>query len=493
MNSTSVVAESSVNSLHAVCFFPRKIFFKEIDDSKKYVIFCPDRKGFPVVISSSAFLLISCFAGGCPLFEVLVKKHGNEVDLLDFGDKISIINLAMKRGFLRAGDNFSRYNAQPIDSSDLKSISVWLHVNNECNLDCSYCFVKKDKSRMNQEILKKTAHALAETAKNRNLRLITIKFAGGEPTMAIDSMSLFVTAMKMELENTNIKVNYSILSNGTIASKKLIEFIKECQASISISLDGYGEDSHDIYRRYKVSNVGSWEKITKNIEIFKQNGIRPSINATISQESAETLSKLLVWITENKLRAHLSVVRQPNSSWTSGVDRTDEYKKLISVLSQAFERAFSELELDRYEVDPSTAFDICELHFETPTYSACCGIGSNHIVINEQGEIASCPMTVHEKTSSAGSDVIAAAKEVTVDWHPEKRGEDGQFSCRDCLWFPVCTGGCPVTNERITGIPFGISPLHDFYEFIIPRYIEFYGRKIIQSAGKGNIDAHFLI
>jgi sulfatase maturation enzyme AslB (radical SAM superfamily) len=60
-------------------------------------------------------------------------------------------------------------------------------------------------------------------------------------------------------------------------------------------------------------------------------------------------------------------------------------------------------------------------------------------------------------------------------------------TCLNCRWFPVCVGGCPLINKKINHYPFSKSPLHDFYQFIIPRYIRFCGNKMLQQAVRKGI------
>jgi len=167
---------------------------------------------------------------------------------------------------------------------------------------------------------------------------------------------------------------------------------------IGISLDGYGEESHNIHRYYVNSKFkkGSWNVIMKNIAELIDNGIKPYIMATISEESADTLPDLVEWIFKNGLKTRLSVVRQPNSTWENIMERKHEYKKLIDKMTSCFEKAFRRLEDSRFELNLKNAMNICELHFEQPATTASCGIATNHIVIQEDGKLASCPMTLKE-------------------------------------------------------------------------------------------------
>jgi len=66
-------------------------------------------------------------------------------------------------------------------------------------------------------------------------------------------------------------------------------------------------------------------------------------------------------------------------------------------------------------------------------------------------------------------------------------------NCLDCNWFPVCVGGCPVNNQRANGNPYTISPLHDYYQYVIPRFLEFTGLKLYQEAVRRRMTGFALV
>jgi radical SAM protein with 4Fe4S-binding SPASM domain len=210
---------------------------------------------------------------------------------------------------------------------------------------------------------------------------------------------------------------------------------------------------------------------------------------------------LVKWIFTKGLRTRLSVVRQPSEKEfkTSGYgpdlvqisvptqSRTEQdgYDVLIDTMNSAFESALTELEKPEYTIDLRNSLNICELHFEEPVFTACCGIGSNHVVIQDDGKLASCPMTIRETNVIPTDDLLTSIRH-TFKHSPSIRNNSTEPNCLDCRWFPVCVSGCPVNNERQKGTPFTISPLHGFYDFIIPRFVTFFGRKLYQASLRTN-------
>lgn len=448
------------------------------------VLFSPDHSGYPIMVDKPVYEAITLCKDGLQASNLMQElcKHGLEAD-----ECITAISTMEDRGFLGPSAGSPRNAALPFfDAPD--KLEVWLHINNHCNLDCDYCFVDKFQSEMSSEVIDKVIGHLQDTCRKRNISELTVKFAGGEPALSVTKMSEFSRKLEASLVTDKTRIRWSMLSNGTVASKNLINFISERNVSLNISLDGYGSDGHDIYRRYKGTGKGSWNKIRENIGKFIAQGIRPNINATLSVDTVKTLPDLTRWAMDLGLNLHFSLVRETVSPELSLSEARTTYDAKCDIFIEEFERAFKVLENENVEVDPERGIGICELSFERPSRSTCCGIGSSHIVIQDDGDIASCPMTIREQSAvSAGEDLVNSARSTVANWKPEVRNESTELNCLDCRWFSVCTSGCPVANERTFGVPFTISPHHKFYEYIIPRYIDFYGRKLLQAAQRKNI------
>ena len=372
------------------------------------------------------------------------------LSVVSASETTSIIKELANRGFLRRDETPKKYRASNFPKEEnIKNMGVWFHITNHCNLGCEYCFVNKDKEKMSEETLFKSLDLIYETAIKRNLESVNVKFAGGEPALLTKDIVKAFDYLDDKFSSTDTRFSASILSNGTVLNEKLIELLKRKNIGIGISLDGYGSESHDIHRRFVTSNEkGSWKIIMSNIEKMLDEGIRPYIMSTISEESADTLPKLVKWVFSNGLKTRLSVVRQPGNTWSNVKERADEYERLTKRMIEAFECAFLELEDEKYKLNQRNALNICELHFESPVYAATCGIAANHIVIQEDGLLASCPMTLKETNIEPKEDLLTSIKE-TFPYDPKSRNTVSEFNCLDCNWYPVCTSGCPVNNERV--------------------------------------------
>lgn len=472
--------------LSAVLYKTNRIFDFRIDNDF-WVLFSPDRLGLPVLTPDWVHSILDSFHDGACISDVLYELQINQISPETFDKNCAAIRFLEEKGFLRDKPSNLPYEI-PIDSGIINpnSLGFWIHITNNCNLDCSYCFVEgKSNTSMSVEVIKSTTHYIANTAKLLGTNMFHLSFAGGEPTLAIPLMEIFQDQLLEELKGTDIKFSTSVLSNGTIVNERLISLLKRPNIGIGISLDGF-ENSHNTFRVFKDSRTGSWDVILQNIEILRKNSVIPSIMATISRETSSTLPQLVKWACENKFKTHLSIVQQTNCSLEEDLQR-EECKSLINDLIEAFEMTFAELEDPNVLIDPAVDLSIEEFHFDYPASGACCGVGNSYLVIKPNGHIVTCPTTIHE-VGVPPSDNLTSCFKGVFDYLPSQRKyESLEDDCLNCKWFPVCAGGCPMMNLRINGHPFTKSPMCEFFEYIIPRYLIFFGKKLLHTADKGEM------
>lgn len=461
--------------LSAKLFRPDTIFAEEISPGK-WVLFAPDYEGLPVVVSRDVHEVLTSFVGGRAASEVLAERG-------DFDKTCSNILFLEERGFLRSEPVRLPYPPPEDINGVPASFGVWLHIINKCNLACSYCFVEhKAGEVMSDEVMEQAVDSLAHTAISRGIKKFDLKFAGGEPTLAVRPMERFHDMLSRKLEGTDTKFWTAVLSNGTVLNDRLLDFLKRPRTGIGISLDGYG-NMHDTFRVFKGSRRGSWDVIEKNLRTLRDHGIKPYIMSTISQATSSGLTQFLRWIYENDLSTRLSIVREPTGC-RDCTDRnsSDGYEELCEEMIAAFDAALADLEGPGLFINLTTSMEICELHFDKPADGVSCSIGLSHIVMKPNGRIVPCPMMIDEEGMAPSRDLLASCKECFRFKRSERGQKPEEDECLSCRWFPVCASGCAVTNLRVNGHPFTKSKLCAFYKYIIPRYVSFFGRKALQAA-----------
>ena len=443
-----------------------------------WLLYAPDFVGLPIVVDDTQHNVLDHFADGATAGQV-VAICTNKLKL-PFDTVLDSIAFLEENGFLRPHPVQLPYNPA-MNTSPPSSMSIWLHLNGDCNLACSYCFVEeKQRKTMGEDVQDRVASAIAYTVKHRGLTSVNLKLAGGEPTLNVPLMERAQEKVAAQLSGLDVNFMTSVLSNGTAVSPRLIDFLKRPKTSIGISVDGFGE-AHDIHRKFKGTNRGSWKVIEENIHRLQDRDIHPHIMTTIGPETLSTLPELLEWIFGLRLTTRISVVRNPDCTWNYSPIEMKRYDDYCSQLEECFERALTRLEESSIPIDLANSLAVCELSFAYPAFSGVtCGIGRDHVVITTDGCIASCPMTVHQGGVPMEDDLLSACNHA-FPYSPATRHQTDGEDCVTCQWYPVCVGGCPITNMRINGAPFSKSPFCRFYKYFVPRYVRFLGRKIIQN------------
>jgi uncharacterized protein len=477
-------AEQALCDFGAVLHPSARLFTDVIGENR--LLYGPDTAGMPVLVDAARFDLLNRFHHGATVGEVITAIQGRGE--LSLPEIIETVGLFEERGFLtghapgRGPDKLSKL--PPVAS--LRSMNVWLHVCNHCNLDCAYCFVNKGTTALTDDTIGHIVDRMQKTVRAHCADDIVIKFAGGEPTLRMDIVESFYARLTERLAGEKVRLRWAFITNGTVATRRFTDFVKTAKASVNVSLDGYGA-YHDVYRIYKAPPTGSrvpeqarrrgsWHKISANIDALLAMGIKPNVNTTVSFESAPGLTELTRWVAQRNMMLHFGVVRNLDCDWRDGGGRRSRYREYCEALETAFEQAFQELERPEYAFPPDHV-EVCELRFNHPSAGVCCGIGASHIVIREDGKLASCPMTASEQAVEPSDDLFESSRR-TFDIDPDERGDAGE--CLSCDWYRVCAGGCPVANQRFNGHPFTRSPLCQFWKYVIPRYLRFYGVKLAQ-------------
>lgn len=451
--------------------FPAEAVWEERFADDRWILFAPDAPGLPAVVPGAVRALLRAFEGGRTVGAALQGAASPTRGL-------PTIAFLIENGYLRFEPSSLPYSLPP--DSDLEppsSVEVWLHLSNACNLRCSYCFVGDQHGpTLTEETARNTARELAATAVRYNLKKVTVKFAGGEPTLALPRAEAFRDEIEVRLAGTSTRTAFALLTNGTLLNERVLAFLMRPSTSLTISIDGYGR-SHDTFRVFRSSGEGSWRTIVANLDVLQAHGIKPFIATTISGMTCDTLPELLSWIHGRGFRTRLNIVRQPAGSWERTPETVSAYARLCERLAAAFDRAFDELKRPEYSFDFVSSLRLCDLHFDSPALAPC-GIGFNHIVVKPDGRIVPCPMSINESGTEATDDLLDACRR-SLPYEREERDRDLQ--CRSCRWFPVCAGGCPITNQRMNGQALSRSPFCDLYRHLIPAYIRLLSQKMVQS------------
>lgn len=350
-----------------------------------------------------------------------------------------------------------------IKSCNHISKSVWLHITNNCNLACSYCFVHKTNKSATKEVLSHFVLAMFKEHRKGQLDNLSIKFSGGEPLLRKDLIQYVANKFDTLKKCSELKVSYTILSNGTLIDKSVIRLMKRYNMGIGISMDGIGA-IHDSVRMFRNGN-GSFNTIAKNVKILKRNNIPLSIMSTLGEGTIEELPLLTKWLLDNQLRSRYSFVKYDNYS---NADFLRYCKKIV----HAFNKSIEVIKKHPYGPDFVLPWEISELSFKNPLKRQPCGISENYFAVGCKGELGLCPSLLEKPIGNVNRSLTTQ-----LEKHKKKYIDSDEISrkCSTCQWYKVCATGCPQLNEKLYGHCNAPSPFCCAYKKLIPLYIQTYG------------------
>lgn len=181
---------------------------------------------------------------------------------------------------------------------DAGSMKCTLAITQRCNLSCDYCYIKKKNSLMS---IQTASRAINFIFKNSyNFRKIDINFFGGEPLLEFELIKKITNMIYVHPSFNRDRVGISVVTNGTIFSKEISDFLIENEIVLCISCDG-PQKVQDAFRHFP-DGRGSSSIVEKNIkQVVRLFPLTP-INAVYSPENLQFLPQVVDYLTSLGVR-----------------------------------------------------------------------------------------------------------------------------------------------------------------------------------------------
>lgn len=166
---------------------------------------------------------------------------------------------------------------------------ITLHVANDCNLRCKYCYASgggygKTRGMMNMDTAKRFVDYCCENFK----RVKHIVFFGGEPFLNHSVIEYICNRFKERFTGGEIDYlpRFGAITNGTVYSKEILSIIRNHFSFLTVSIDG-PKEINDM-NRINVDGKGSFDRISHFLnEIVNYSDLRIKIEATYTHQHME--------------------------------------------------------------------------------------------------------------------------------------------------------------------------------------------------------------
>ncbi|MDR2409133.1 MAG: radical SAM protein [Bacteroidales bacterium] len=158
------------------------------------------------------------------------------------------------------------------DFLNTHSRMLTLELTQRCNLNCIYCVYGNFYPRFRNHSEKTMTWDIATRAIKFHCDMLNsnchIGFYGGEPLIEFNLLrELVLFTEDYCKQNGRKKPSFSLTTNGTLLNDKIIHFFVKHNVRVLISIDA-DRVSHNTYRIFRNSGMGSFDTIEKNMERF---------------------------------------------------------------------------------------------------------------------------------------------------------------------------------------------------------------------------------
>jgi uncharacterized protein len=400
-------------------------------------------------------------------------------------DTTEAIEELQQIGLISADYNNLNESSPGTEDSVVNVNSITLHVANDCNLRCAYCYgnggsYSEERCLMDWQTAKDSVDFLVKYS--NDIKDISVVFFGGEPLLNFRTIRKTVAYCRELEKRLDKKFTYSITTNGTLFNKENVTFMKENKFSILVSLDGT-KRVHDRYRVFP-SGKGSYNIIIKRLKQFFDMKTM-SLRCTLPYDCFDLETSVM---NLKRLR-----IRKAHFELADGCYDIDQMMNFyLPGIKEAFSRVASEHKKWLTDEDPFLIRNFMELlgriHFrERKRYG--CGAGRNYFSVSAKGDLYPCHRIVGNRKFMVGNIHRGFSDNIKHIFKPNSVDEIPQ--CQECIAKYVCAGGCLISNYAENGsmnVPSRVSCelMRHILGLALLLYVKFKNDKKLQRYFKKN-------
>lgn len=331
-----------------------------------------------------------------------------------------------------------------------------LFLTENCNQSCDYCFVegKNRQHTMDAETgLLAVDFMIAHSRKQKDLSVV---FMGGEPLLAFDVLREIVLHGEKRAKKAGKKISFDMTTNGTLFTKKKVEFCQTHGVKYLISIDG-DRNTHNLHRKTP-KGFGTFDRLLGKIPLLKRYQPWMGARITVHPDTVEKMSeniKFLVGLGFNQIIAGPAT----GTPWP---------KKSLKAYRRELFKTYA-LYKERQGGNDSfrmTFFETKKGEYFGHKDAWGCRAGRGTIVVNSRGEIYPCSKMLGVQNLEGIcrlGDLENGITEIGRRARLVGNVPDIRKKCMRCECADFCYGGCYAVNFPATGNMF--DPCEDDCNF----------------------------
>lgn len=325
-----------------------------------------------------------------------------------------------------------------IPGKKLKKLIVL--VNNKCNMACKYCIAEggtylqnKEGKQLDKEVFKQMFSEVLDLYPEG---MAFIQFFGGEPLFYFDTIKDAVESVEEVIRERNIQLpRYSIVTNGTLLTKEVRDFLKEKNFSITVSLDGT-QKMHDSNRVF-LNGKGTYDNIMKNLRYLSHQNLIVEYSfsdASIKYFRDGVIDEVLDSYIDLGFRGVVSNVIYTEKFETIFSENESTYKEMLNqYVNRMLDEAFSE----HCRIFDFTIYNTLIALLTKKVMRHTCTSGVNNLTISTEGKILPCYLSSNIMLDAEDKD-----KDAFLNIREMYTKIKAPQPCSSCWCQNLCSGWC---------------------------------------------------
>ncbi|OPY54911.1 MAG: pyrroloquinoline quinone biosynthesis protein PqqE [Methanosaeta sp. PtaU1.Bin112] len=324
------------------------------------------------------------------------------------------------------------YNRIVYSNRELRFVVITTY---KCNLACPYCYEGMGEAiydSMDEKMAWQIIQAIEDKVISDGAKSLKVMLFGGEPLLNQDiGLKIFKELSSWSKEH-NIGLDGAMVTNGTLVTPSVIEKFVPYLHAVQLTLDG-SKPFHDKKRVHK-DGQGTYDEVLSALRSFRNAGICVSLRVQVALDNVSNLADLLKDLGEEGL------LRDP------GLRLSIYPLKRLTDLCGNFgsfienDDVAAMIQVWKYDPNQTLRAQIVPCHVYSGLY-----------IIDPLGDVYKCISAVGKKEHAVGT---AKDGEILLDYgyYDFMTRDPLEISeCRDCVYLPICGGGCPHMANRISG------------------------------------------
>lgn len=315
--------------------------------------------------------------------------------------------------------------------------TLHLLLNEKCNFHCKYCYSAEGRSsaELKMEQIKTTLDFFLSSDRAAVKERTIMFMGGGEPVLSWNMLEEATLYAEQVAAQQNITAHFSLTTNGSIMTDKMLDFLKAHNFTVQISFE--------ILPEIQNSQRGAYDTVAANLIKLTENGINNYVRSTITELNVNRISEMVEY-------CHIHFPKVKKMSCQQVVDPS--YFTTPEIVHDFFNKYFTSYKQAENKAN-ELGITLRSSSSHLLNYSKRERFCYNLLCLTPYGTLTMCPDVSSPNEADYDTSVIGTldGENVSFDNEAFSRLSHGSIhtidKCRYCYARWNCGSGCPSSRR----------------------------------------------